>query len=708
MPFGARGTIIAVATVIDSNPVRQENIGAVEYFYEVLFDEPFEGGFSIDGIAEQRVFKVRQSVLINISYGLGNVFFFFSMFAKFLVLNNFINTLDINCFVGLNRENPKPQPIANYWQTHTNVDTNRSINGVQYNMQENMQIEQMSRNFPPIGSSNRKRGEHEQTQQQQKYIQIQKPVGIRNNNHNTQKQRFEMNTVQKQTEINTKSTVAPNGRKDVMKNNSQLQQKQQHTLQKIVQKRQQQQQPVQSLKTQQQPKHIQQKNNNNQNRKSQPREKQPFKVAANFLENQMMQMSLANQSLQQQQFNADAANFHERQLNESNQAEKMDNMAVTVARNDDKTTDSSDALKKLLGISNTLKDGHQPITSAADAPFDCLNQNLVKGDPQQVLLDNLFNQKDNGFSQISPQALPKPPSNWTGQLFKNKEAGKPKSPTTSALNPLQQFQQSNPHLFQNHHHQQPQNHHQQPQNHQQQQPLQIHHNRHFDPQNVLQQQHQPKGKPPQYFPYQYHHMPPQFAQPHNFQPPMPSHSHHHHPHAHPHPHHHHHHMQPFIPFHAQEPPHLFNSVQGRNTALYYNTNMGNVSKFNNLPQHNPPPFAYPNPEPRQPLPVSSGQETERNVKLQSPNGPQNLSNNSKYLPGHGAFIPLQAIRKSAKAKAIAGNVSSQNEISAEKKTKSIVKENKSEGKKAPIAPNQVRQGIKTVSRIHVFFILHAF
>lgn len=33
---------------------------------------------------------------------------------------------------------------------------------------------------------------------------------------------------------------------------------------------------------------------------------------------------------------------------------------------------------------------------------------------------------------------------------------------------------------------------------------------------------------------------------------------------------------------------------------------------------------------------------------QGPVGPQNLSNNSKHPPGHGAFIPLQAIRKSAK------------------------------------------------------------
>lgn len=38
------------------------------------------------------------------------------------------------------------------------------------------------------------------------------------------------------------------------------------------------------------------------------------------------------------------------------------------------------------------------------------------------------------------------------------------------------------------------------------------------------------------------------------------------------------------------------------------------------------------------------------INRQGPIGPQNLSNNSKHFPGHGAFIPLQAIRKNAKSK----------------------------------------------------------
>lgn len=70
MPLGAKGTIISIQPLTDSNPVRQENINAVEYFYDVLFDEPFEGGTSIDGVIDKSVFKVRQSVLLNITYGL--------------------------------------------------------------------------------------------------------------------------------------------------------------------------------------------------------------------------------------------------------------------------------------------------------------------------------------------------------------------------------------------------------------------------------------------------------------------------------------------------------------------------------------------------------------------------------------------------------------------------------------------------------------
>lgn len=73
VPLGTRGTIISVQPLIDTNPVRQENINAVEYFYDVLFDTSFEGAQSIADIAEKRLFKVRQSVLLNISHGLGKL-----------------------------------------------------------------------------------------------------------------------------------------------------------------------------------------------------------------------------------------------------------------------------------------------------------------------------------------------------------------------------------------------------------------------------------------------------------------------------------------------------------------------------------------------------------------------------------------------------------------------------------------------------------
>lgn len=71
VPLGTRGTIISIQPMVDSNPVRQENINNAEYFYDVLFDTSFEGAQSIGDIAEKRLFKVRQSVLLNISHGLG-------------------------------------------------------------------------------------------------------------------------------------------------------------------------------------------------------------------------------------------------------------------------------------------------------------------------------------------------------------------------------------------------------------------------------------------------------------------------------------------------------------------------------------------------------------------------------------------------------------------------------------------------------------
>lgn len=71
VPLGMRGTIIGILPKTDANPIRQENINVVDYIYEVLFDKPFELGTTIPDIAEKRVFKVRKSVLMNISHGSG-------------------------------------------------------------------------------------------------------------------------------------------------------------------------------------------------------------------------------------------------------------------------------------------------------------------------------------------------------------------------------------------------------------------------------------------------------------------------------------------------------------------------------------------------------------------------------------------------------------------------------------------------------------
>lgn len=73
VPLGMRGTIISILPRTDPNPIRQENINVVDYIYEVLFDKPFELGVSIPGIAEKRTFKVRKSVLMNITHGSGMV-----------------------------------------------------------------------------------------------------------------------------------------------------------------------------------------------------------------------------------------------------------------------------------------------------------------------------------------------------------------------------------------------------------------------------------------------------------------------------------------------------------------------------------------------------------------------------------------------------------------------------------------------------------
>lgn len=73
VPLGLRGTIVSILPTSDPNPVRQENINLVEYIYDVLFDEPFETGITVPDVAEKRFFKVRPTVLMNLTHGLGRL-----------------------------------------------------------------------------------------------------------------------------------------------------------------------------------------------------------------------------------------------------------------------------------------------------------------------------------------------------------------------------------------------------------------------------------------------------------------------------------------------------------------------------------------------------------------------------------------------------------------------------------------------------------
>lgn len=78
VPLGMRGTIASILPTSDPNPVRQENINVVEYIYDVLFDEPFDAGVTVPDVAEKRFFKVRPTVLMNLTHGLGE----WILFAK--------------------------------------------------------------------------------------------------------------------------------------------------------------------------------------------------------------------------------------------------------------------------------------------------------------------------------------------------------------------------------------------------------------------------------------------------------------------------------------------------------------------------------------------------------------------------------------------------------------------------------------------------
>lgn len=76
-----------------------------------------------------------------------------------------------------------------------------------------------------------------------------------------------------------------------------------------------------------------------------------------------------------------------------------------------------------------------------------------------------------------------------------------------------------------------------------------------------------------------------------------------------------------------------------------------VNLFQRQPYQLPPAFGgHPDAMPGSEQSNMFGPPKSASVSRQRPDGPHNLSNNSKYLPGNGAFIPLQAARKIVKPK----------------------------------------------------------
>lgn len=70
VPLGYCGTIIGMHSSTDPNPIRQEHLKTVNVNYDILFDQKFEDGSDLYGIAENRVYRVSETAFINISYGL--------------------------------------------------------------------------------------------------------------------------------------------------------------------------------------------------------------------------------------------------------------------------------------------------------------------------------------------------------------------------------------------------------------------------------------------------------------------------------------------------------------------------------------------------------------------------------------------------------------------------------------------------------------
>lgn len=70
VPMGFKGTITAIHTITDPNPVRLESVRKTDVLYEILFDKSFDEGSSVENVAEKRFFNVPPIHLLNITQGL--------------------------------------------------------------------------------------------------------------------------------------------------------------------------------------------------------------------------------------------------------------------------------------------------------------------------------------------------------------------------------------------------------------------------------------------------------------------------------------------------------------------------------------------------------------------------------------------------------------------------------------------------------------
>lgn len=501
MPLGAKGTIISIQPLTDSNPVRQENINAVEYFYDILFDEPFEGGTSIDGVAEKSLFKVRQSVLMNITYG-----------------------------VELNQSRKLPQ---------ANKTRNGNFND---NKTRNSNLNDNKNQAPPIQIM--RKGNGDNAANNQTYSQV-----LSRNPKNTNQSRTTPNNWRDGPNQN-----ADNNRPNKKQNN------------------------------------VENWRGNNANKKDNS------KINSADKSENIVRSNIPNPIPIQQ----------------------MADLNIGSIPFTNSTDDSSDALRKMLGISSavqTNKEAQQPHTTPID-------------------LNAIFNKPSltTSVEPILPHALPKPPENWRLRSNDAKDIKDELFTNKVELTPQAKPQQSQPQL------------------HAPQQAAQLNANAQIMHQNVPTLPHSTQFPQPHtmHVPPNAHGIPPPapFMIPPNhtgpfMAPPVPA--------AMQPPFNNHgqaiHVMRPNGPYHPLPIPNHPPFVQGMN--LFY------------APPQLPPAFSNRPDAPKQNNSFGHNQRQHQHQQQmphsrQGPNGPHMLkTNNSRYTPGHGAFIPLQAARKNVKPKPVA-------------------------------------------------------